>query len=181
MSYMRIFAINKKGDLLEFAVFGNSHRGATLLWDYYSKKFFPNRMYSIICWNEKEQGEFWDLVKNPRLSENEKITLYHTYDRVMVKKKNIPRLIEAFNDIGKRMEDSGHLLNQIPSLKKVIKMNDIIGVCWQQTSISCDAWDDGWVYDSEDDEDGRPFNIFKDKWYSGSPYWLFDNLKEGIH
>ncbi len=180
MSYMRIFVIKKNGDLESVKKFGNSHRGGPLLWDWIERKYMPYDKskweFSVFIHRDKEgMDKFWKLVEDDRLPEYQRIALYHTYDGVMVKKENLKRLVDALEMMASDMEDCGHLLDQVDFLKgKVLDRNDILGICWQQSSTVGSAWgSEGVIYD--ENENSRPFNIYKDNYHD--QHWLFDVLK----
>ena len=190
MSYMKIFMIMNNGNLKGYKKFGNAFRGAYLIWQYLEDKYMPynklgkgmEREFSVFTTQEKDRlNKFWNLVNDDRLSIAEKITLYHTYDGVMVKKKNFKKLIKAFEEVSNQMEDCGHLKDQIIAVEKLIHEPKVIGICWQHTSVNADAWlNEGWVYEYDEETgneiDSRPFNIFKDNYHD--QYWLFERLNK---
>lgn len=164
MSYTEIFAFNKQGEALGLANVKNAWRGAMAIWTTLEDRYLPeNRPYKdmgkmsrMSSPNINDQKEVWGLVKDDRLSEDEKIVLASTFDNVIVMKEDFPRLIEAFrNFVGQTS-----LKEQADILHLAMGDDDIIAIGWNQTSVNCDTWATNGPYNEETDE-SSPYNIFK--------------------
>ena len=54
----------------------------------------------ILCSSEKELKVIWDLADNPEITLHERIVLFTTLDDCLVRKEDIKRVIEAFEQFG---------------------------------------------------------------------------------
>lgn len=174
MSHTILFKILRNGDVVEYARFQNSHLGADLIWRNMGERWLGDKDYlhksntNDLFHTHYNDGydsmKFWHLVYQKSIPMEERIMLASTYDYVVVKKKNISRLIKAFEYYVQSYENSGHISDQIEALKELSKKR-IFGICWNQTSVSCDMWYEQWKFDEEGEViegTNRPYNIFKD-------------------
>ena len=171
MSYTEIYKFNKEGDAIFYDEVKNSHRGAMAVWCHLEKKYLPSLSKpENYWWSAKENeynsrtivyssgdnnpmNEIWSLDKSDKLTIHEKISLSTTFDNVVVKKENIPIIIEAFNNFG--FETS--LPEQAKILEKLLDDDDCIAVAWNQTSINGDAWERQDIDDETDEI--IPYNL----------------------
>lgn len=169
MSRTELYIVKNTGELELYKEFGNSHRGASLLWHNLGKKYLGGLKWH----NKKEMEKLWRLDQDPRISREEKILLISTFDHFLIKKENLPKLIEACEKV--YFEDIGHFKDYPEVMKEIMKLEDIIAIAWNQTSVSSGVWD---VYEMcptcEHDTLHRDYNILKDKDHQ----FLFEYLEE---
>lgn len=160
MSYTEIYGFDKKGNAFFYDEVHNSWLGAIAIWKKLSEKYLPE--YNFV-FNMKP---VWDLFTKDYVSIVDKICLGTTFDKVLVKKENIPKVIKAFLEF----DGETSLKNQADILQKMYENDNCIAVGWNQTSVNSAFWFVG--YDDEKDEK-IPYNIFSMKEH----WWLFDNLE----
>ncbi|MFW5962405.1 MAG: hypothetical protein ACOCQR_02205 [bacterium] len=185
MSYTEIYVVKKNGDVEVYAEIINAWRGAMAIWDILEEKhlppfrpsfvpctipddeieeyltYKPKRARSI---NINDTKEIWDLASCDHIPFLDKIVLCTTFDKVIVKKENIQKVIDAFNSF----EGQTSLKEQAEILTKILEEDEYIGVTWNQTSVVR-----GWGKHNEEDEyEHYNINTNDDHWF------LFDELKE---
>lgn len=174
MSRTELYIVKKDGTLELYKEFGNSHRGASLLWDNLMKKYL-NSSYGRMMMNDKEMEKLWRLDRDPKVSREEKILLISTFDHMLIKKENLKQFIDACEEVYKNFEELGHFNTYPEVMKEIMKLEDVIAIGWNQTSVCCDVWD---VYETcthcDDGTIRRDYNIFKDNKHE----FLFEYLKE---
>lgn len=113
--------------------------------------------------------DIWELQHDKNIPLHERICLYTTFDEALVKRENIPTVIDAFRKFGGETS----LPEQADILEKMLSEPDIIAVGWNQTSVSADNWDTLGEYDEENDEN-KPYNCLTGKEH----FWVFDELEQ---
>lgn len=135
MSYTEIYRVTPKGNTRFEGEIHNAFRGAMAVWKYLEEKYLPpfflhgqkfNRMFG-------EMQEVWDLSKDQRLSEAERICLLSTFDNVMVLKEDIPKLCAAFREFAGETS-----LPEQATLIETIPKDNMWGIVWNQTSVNGD-------------------------------------------
>ena len=173
MSYTTLYLVPEKGEIIEFEEYRNSWGSAPFIWSALFDKYLksPNDPPYTSWMSQSER--LWKLAeKGGPLNKNEKICLMSTFDKVMVKKKNLPQLIDAFTWFYKHYKKTGvvcHLMDQVKSFRDLLDRDDCYAVCWCQTSVSDDVWDSE---RTTEDDDILPWDISKDKGH----FFLFDEL-----
>lgn len=182
MSYTEIFIFDKNGDAEQLAEINNAFRGGMAIWGEIEKKYLPplpkpswmpsedyekNGYNRINTMNSDLIKEIWNLFGKEEVSFNDKLVLGTTFDKVIVKKEDIPLIIEAFE----LFEGETSLKEQACVLKTVLD-KDIMGIGWNQTSVNRDSW--GYYNYDEDSEKYIPYNMKEqeDHWF------LLDELNE---
>lgn len=151
MSCTEIIKFDKKGESSLAGEVKNAIRRSFAVWNYLSHKYL-GRQFSIFG-KTSEQEEVWSLFEDDRLSEDEKIILGTTFDYVLIKKEDIPRVIEAFStldekEVGRVVKEWREnpigisLPKQIEILKNLLADEDCIAIGWHQNSVSCNMWYD---------------------------------------
>ena len=180
MSVMRMFSINKNGNLIKAAEFGNSHLGWNLMHDFIEKIYMPPApgRYSIFIESMFDKNvkvdDFWKLGYDSRLKTCHWIAMRCSYDGAMVRKEHFGIVAQALMDTARDMQDPGHLPAIADELGRLAGNDDVIGACWQATSVNADEWGDEGRMPARDGK-SRPFNIFKDVYhtrYCEKQYWL---------
>ncbi|MBC2292940.1 hypothetical protein HCC36_06805 [Listeria booriae] len=162
MSSTNIHVVKTNGDVEFYAEVKNSFAGAMHIWNNLNTKYdFRDDFFSGF---KKTWGNF-----NKDVYEDfEDVALGSTFDKVIVKKEEIPLLITAYEKYINEF-DGSNLRLQIEIFKQIEQETNVIGIAWCQTSVSGDLWDFG--YDEEKDEP-IPYNINK-----GDSHWfLFDDI-----
>lgn len=191
MSYTEIFRFDKAGNANGCTDIPNAFRGAIAIWSYLENKYLPPYIPDYLqargfltsedC--EKRLGykpsrcsslnnepirEIWDLYNKDNVSITDKICLFTTFDNCLVKKENIPKVVEAF----RAFEGESSLKEQARVLELLCNDDDCIAVGWNQTSVNGDTWITRGGYDEENDI-GIPYNCLT----GTEHYWLFEELK----
>jgi len=196
MSYTELYGFDKNGDAYFQAEVPNSWRGAVAIWGIMEKKYLPpyipnyvkstNWYFNGISFDEvtcklgyapsricsmfesnNPIKEIWDLVDNERVPQIEKIVLMTTFDKVLVKKENMPKVIEGFI----KFDGESSLKEQAAILQKMYKDENCIAVGWNQTSVNADNW--GSFNYNEETGYGEPYNCLT----QNEHFWLFDELE----
>ena len=97
----------------------------------------------------------------------DRIVIASTFDRVMVRRTEIPKLLDAISSYISRF-DGGNLVDMVEELQKLAEDRVCYAVCWNQTSVS-----DTWYVRDDDEEDSRLYDISKDE----DHWFLFDELE----
>ncbi|MGJ0848163.1 hypothetical protein ACR77J_15845 [Tissierella praeacuta] len=188
MSYTEIFGFDKEGNAYFAGETKNAFRSAMAIWRILEERYLPPHRPSYIpehiqddeiekfchykpsrctdMFNDKAMQEIWNLSDNDKVSEIDKIVLFTTFDRCLVKKEDIEKVIKAFEEF----EGETSLKEQAEVLKELLKDDNCIAVGWNQTSVNCDTWL-GYDYD-EDNDETIPYNCLE----NDKHYWLFDAL-----
>lgn len=191
MSSTEIFCFDKNGDAAYRGAIPNAWRGAMAIWceleERYLPQFRPASVPSYIPDDQIERvlhykprratwvrfgkdelepaQEIWDLYRDARLPEHEKIVLGTTFDHVLVKKEHLPRIIEAFE----KFDGVTSLAEQAEILKKMYADPDCTAVGWNQTSVIGDHWLNAGGVDEDGDDIPYNYRIMEQHW------WLFDD------
>lgn len=136
MSYTEIIKFNKNGNPTSAGTIHNSSRGAWMVWNILSEKYLGRSFNNL---DPKLEQETWDLFSDKRLSDTEKIVLGSTYDFVLIKKKDIRKVIDAYREFS-MLDDNLSLNEQADILQELEKDEDCIAIGFHQNSVSCDMW-----------------------------------------
>lgn len=191
MSYTEIYSFDKKGNASQAAEIRNAFRGAMAVWKRLEEKHLPPYRPSYVpafipddrveeflrykpsrCTAMMDDGamkEIWNLADNRDVPENERIILFTTFDKCLVKKEDLPAVISAFRSF----DAETSLPEQAGVLEQLLQDEDCIAVGWNQTSVNGDTWAN-FEYDEENDE-CIPYNCMNGEEH----YWLFDELRKG--
>ena len=172
MSYTEIYGFDKNGDAYYYDSVKNAWRGGMAIWQYLEKKYLPpyyskyahietSRCFSM---DSEAMKDIWQLANNERVSEIDKICLLTTFDNVLVRKEDMPKVIEAF----RCFDGETSLKEQADILEDMVNNDDCIAVGWNQTSINGDTWEN-YKY-NEEKGDYEPYNCID---YTDHE-WLFD-------
>ena len=191
MSYTEIFGFDKDGNAYSQADIENAWRGAMAIWNILEDKYLPpyvpeyakkigittaqdcERILKYkptrctVVMEENAMKEIWDLANKNDVSDTDRICLFTTFDRCLVKKEDIPKVIQAFRSF----EGETSLKEQADVLEQMYLDDGCIAVGWNQTSVSCDTWINFGGYD-EETEESIPYNCIT----GAEHYWLFDEF-----
>jgi hypothetical protein len=165
MSYTRIFYFDKSGTAEFLGETHNSHRGAMAVWRFLEDKYLPKE--HVPRFISDKMDEVWKLHKDERLSDVERICHRSTFDNAVIRRENLPKLLEAYKQFP-------HENTSLPEQAKVIeeaieKLGDeITAIAFNQTSVNADEWVGFHGYDEEDEPIN--YNLNKDD----AHWFLFD-------
>jgi len=158
----------------------NAFRGAMAIWTILDETHLPPYYAS---WDPDKRisrasammdpnaiKEVWALANDEKVPIDERLVLGTTFDKVLVKRENLPRLIEAFKNFEKKYPDQSSISEQTVILETFFEDENVMAVGWNQTSVSDDAWS---VYE-EDEQIPYDINTMEGHWF------LFENFKEEI-
>jgi len=172
MSSTELYKITQSGRIIFYQEFKNSHRGAYFvwsnLWQYYCKdriaelKKKDGFEYHSPSSNEDFQM-VWGLHKNKEINKSVRAVLMSTFDYVVLEKNYFQRY---FDDVLKYAEyfPAGSLIDQAQAILR-LKSKNVMGVCWNQTSVSADMW-----YNEKGSSNIKDFKY----WY----FYLYHDLEE---
>ena len=179
MSNTEIFGFDKEGNAYLAGEVKNAFRGAMAIWRILEEKYLPpidneytqalEKSFGIKysrCSSEDTIQEVWALQNSDKLSIEEKIVLFSTFDKMLVKKEDIPKVINAFISF----EGETSLKEQAEILQDLLESDNCIAVGWNENSVVIDNWVN-YSYDEENDR-AIPYNCLK----QNEHYWLFDEL-----
>lgn len=185
MSYTEIYGFNKEENAYFAEKVKNSWRGAMAIWLILEEKYLPPFRPSYVpsnipdseiknycgykpsrytSFNNVAMKEIWNLVDDKRLSKCEKIVLASTFDNVIVKKENMPKLISAF----KEFEGDTLLKEQSDVIETLLQDENCIAVGFNQTSTNGTTWVNRGGYD--ENQNPIPYNIL-----TGDEHWELFN------
>ena len=162
MSTTEIYGIKTNGDVVAYDSASNGFGGGMHVWNTLNEKYgFGDGMFTGF-------RKTWGNYNKSFYEKYEDVVLGSTFDKVIVLKDDIDKLIVSFSqylDLYPRC----NFAEQIDIFETMMKDDEVIGVAWCQTSVADDLWDFG--YD-EDTDELIPYNIFK-----GEDHWnLFDDI-----
>lgn len=205
MSYTEIFAFGKDGNAYLVAMVKNAWLGAMQVWNIMEERhlppyipeyvkmcnwyhpgmtaeeievkngFKPRRTAPTIGKVDNPAREIWALADNTEIPRNDRIVLFTTFDDCLVKREDIPQVVEAFRAFeGDDYKGETSLGEQADILQAIYDDHpEIIAVGWNQTSVIVESWANTGGYNEEKGEP-VPYNCLTGEKH----YWLFDELKE---
>jgi len=192
MSRTELYIIDEKGDVRFKDGFRNSYRGAVMIWSQLVEAhiFKTNKLrcslIALPCFDDSGLGKYQfllgDIAYDKNIPIEDRIILVGTFDHCIVKRENIPKYLDALEKYMIKY-DCGNLDDQYKAIKQIYddaKYKNIVGICWNQTSVSCGVWSAPW--DKEKEEHiAKTHNIYQHKHYSletkeytKENYFLFD-------
>lgn len=171
MSYTEIYKVDASGDVVLHAETHNSHLGAIHIWSSLFEKYISlDRMKWIKAFSGDGDGmkPLWALAHDERLPYHQRVTLESTFDFVMVARRSVSTVVEAYREFVKDF-GPGSLMRQADIFEQLANDSGVLGLCWNQTSVNSNPWQ---VKCGEDEY--RPYNVFVD----GKLHWfMFANDK----
>lgn len=195
MSCTEIFGFDKEGNAYHQADVKNAWRGAVAIWRILEATYLPPYIpqyarqlgittsgeckrrfaYTPLRCNTFEKGaieEVWNLSDRQDVTLTDRICLYTTFDKCLVKREDIPKVIEAF----RAFAEGTSLKEQADVLEQMYSDENCIAVGWNQTSVAVESWANFGGYDKDNDTP-IPYNCLT----GTEHYWLFDELMQGEH
>ena len=133
MSYTEIFKFDKDGNSESVADIKNSYRGAMAVWNILGKKYCG---HGASIFDISAMKRIWNLADDKRVSLDERIVLCTTFDKCLIRKDDIPRVVTAFRNFNGETS----LKEQADVLEELYQDDDCIAVGWHQNSVSCEQW-----------------------------------------
>lgn len=165
MSCTEIYAFKQNGEAVHFADVTNAQRGAWAIWATMEQWYLPHKIISRLL--RGDVTEIWDLGYNKSIRILHRIAMLSTMDGCLVKRENLPEVIEAFYNFA----GTTSLPEQASVLEQILDNEAYIAVGWNQTSINSDNWGTRGGYDPNTEEN-LPYNCLT----QNEHFWLFDEL-----
>jgi hypothetical protein len=148
MSCTELYYITTKKRVYLGAEFHNSHRGAAFVWSNLWKEFCKDRIEEIkrtqgwectLPMSENDNKLVWKLYERSDIPEYIRAILGSTFDDVILEAKHFQRF---YDDVLKYAENfaAGTLIQQAQYIILKLSRRNIIGVCWNQTSVNADGY-----------------------------------------
>lgn len=167
MSSCEVYAIGIDGDVHYYDAARNAWGGAMHIWHTLGEKRL-GRELSVF----QGYDRVWKLFGTPALQPWENVALGFTFDRVWVRRENLPRLADALAEFWLQHH---HPAPTIPALVEIIRRaaadEAVRGLCFNQTSVCSNPWR---VRLGEDE--GRPYNFDRDGHGEGGHWELFEEI-----
>lgn len=149
MSYTELFYVTPKKRVVNYMTFHNSHLAASFIWSNLYCRHFKDRIEETMKkygykphgpMSEDDYKDLWGLFNKNDVPIFERSILGSTFDYVILEKEHFNRFYE---DVMKYAVyyPSGSLIKQAMAIQILCKRN-IIGVCWNQTSVNGDMYVD---------------------------------------
>lgn len=175
MSYTEIYSFDAQGRSEFYDKINNSRRGAPAVWRTLESKYLPEFMFTTLGGDKEPASrvslldpaplqEIWNMASDPRLSEGERICMLSTFDKVLLRKENFMRVVEAF----RAFEGDTNLPEQADVIEHMFNDEGIVALGWNQTSINGSLWDSY----NPDTEEHTPYDLE----YGDKHFWLFEEL-----
>jgi len=173
----------------------NSWRGAMAIWMFLEKKYLPpfrpsyvpesipdddvvsylgyepTRAAPLLNQEEhlKNMQEVWDLFNHQEVSRAEKIVLGTTFDYTLVRREDLPEVIEAFL----AFEGVTSLPEQAKAMEPLINNESVLAVGWSQNSITENQWTQfNYI---EENEEYEPYNLQVE-----AHFWVLDEIDKQL-
>lgn len=152
MSYTELYEI-KDNKVFLIGEVKNAFKGAMYVWNQISKKYFGLDNFPLF--DEDLRMKIWNAQKHNNLEPHEEIVLISTMDNVTVNKKDLEKLIEAFEKYGEEHKNSS-FSEQARIIKCYLeKFGDDSLLAWNQTSVN------QFCFEGEYNEDEDYYEAYK--------------------
>lgn len=183
MGYTSGYLIDTNGSVHEDIQWRNPWRGAMMLWTHIAKVYldpkapFGTNTYLLpsaqFLFNESIQSELWSLANDETQPVYLRIAQMICFDRAILRREDFIVAADALDSTHVEIGNTT-FADQAKWLRKHANNTDIIGACFNVTSVSESHW-----YHRETDEDGevdesRSYNINCDE-----GHWFIEIPKVG--
>ena len=142
------FATKRRKSWELFSEVKQARRGAYAFWRYLEDKYLPPYMVfgylpgsRLIFGNDNAQSEVWDLCHDSRLTYQERLVLFSTFDYKYLPVEHIPDLAEAMRWVHEKMDSESNFGSQADALVRLFnERKDAVAVGICGTSV-CDYRD----------------------------------------
>jgi hypothetical protein len=109
--------------------------------------------------------EIWDLYNDERISETDKFILGTTFDKVIVLREDIPKLVKYMREF----DGESSIGEQADIIENAYNNDDDLeAIGWNQTSVNGNPWESDETYVNDDGyEDYKPYNFL-----TGTKHWV---------
>lgn len=152
MSYTELYYVTPSGQVKLSYEFKNSWLGAMLVWTQLYKRYFPERVQAMARLldlqepgpiTEEDYQCVWNLGRDPRLSHAERIVLRSTFDGCILERPQFAQFHLNVLEYAATYQ-AGSLIAQAEQICR-LRRKKILGVCWNQTSVSDGVWHAGHI------------------------------------
>lgn len=142
MSYTTMLSIEPDKPVYGIHEFQNAWGSAMRVWTPLAQRFFGKNPLLLVGFGDGQ--EFWDLVKDSRLTNYERIVFAWTFDRMICERERAGDLARAMQDFAKLYPVGG--IDHLPAIAVALDLHvgedpDRVGFGWIQTSVADDVWD----------------------------------------
>lgn len=133
------FATKRRKSWKLFSEVKQAMRGALAFWKYLEDKYLPPYMVfgylpgsRLTCGDDKAQSEVWDLCHDPRLTYQERLVLFSTFDYKYLPVEHIPDLVEAMRWVHEKMDSKSNFGSQADALVRLFNERKdavAVGIC----------------------------------------------------
>lgn len=142
------FATKRRKSWKLFEEVKQARSGALAFWRYLEDKYLPPYMVfgylpgsRLILGNDNAQNEVWDLCHDSRLTYQERLVLFSTFDYKYLPVEHIPDLAEAMRWVHEKMNSKSNFGSQADALVRLFnERKDAVAVGICGTSV-CDYRD----------------------------------------
>jgi hypothetical protein len=165
VSYTILHTVPKTGEIESYKEFQNAWLWGFSCWEYLAKRYLNMEGYQVLMNADK----VWALFKGNRVHDYHKTCLGATFDKVMVRRVDLPKISDAFDAFGRqaKLERWCEMATAIEDL--ILSGKEFEAVCWTVTTVT-DAW---WIAAPDPDDDYRRYDISKDTGH----WFLFDEVQ----
>jgi hypothetical protein len=195
VSYTEIYKFNKIGNAEFIGETQNSHLFHSSVWaiieEKYLEPFIPEWSKSFPSMKKdayfrsstEDMYEIWNVFDSKEISDIDRIVLGATFDNMIIKREDLPELIEAFKefyienvDLIVKANNNKTVGLSIGHIAEIVQKEmeddpEMIAVGFG-ISLNGDNWE---IYEDSNDE-CRPYNLFFDKKHHD----LFEHIKETV-
>lgn len=137
------FAKRHRGDWELYAEVKQARNGALAFWMYLEKKYLPPYMAfgylpgsRLTFGSDKDQWEVWDLCHDPRLTSQERLLLFSTFDYRYLPVEHVLDLVEAMRWVHGQMDSKSNFGSQADVLVRLFnERKDAVAVSFVGTSV----------------------------------------------
>lgn len=165
MSSSAAFLIQQNGEILVADEYRNGHGTGPRVWTPMARRFMPPaRGYWDVLGKGAEDRKFWDLYKDPSVPRAWRAALLFTFDYAIIEHarfREFAALLRQFSKESEPILEYPHV-DHLPAIADLLEKHaddtDVVGACFQMTSVSEDVWH---PWDSEKDE-GTTYDLQTD-------------------
>ena len=138
----------------------NAMAGALYIWECLREKYGVGSALNY--------DPLWKLFTDDRMDLADKIAMGLTFDRVIIRRENLPPTIHVLQRFVSSLDGTPTLVGIIDALKKLAQDQECVGVCFNHTSVAESYWEKR----DEGTDGGRRYDLNIDQGH----WFLFDEL-----
>jgi len=146
MSYVEVFRVDKDGDVVSYDTARNNHGFAPLVWEKLGEKYEVPRTNEYYLMMDKPALEAtWKLRGEGKLDRLDNVLMGATFDRVWVKREDVPLLVEACRRFNRDHIAGAKLVDTVDRTADLLEMmfkefSDDLGVAFNMCSANGAFW-----------------------------------------